>query len=85
MSYLSDIFQNSGKRPDTQVGIFSEDEVRLANRNSGILLETVEHDVTPTGLHYLLIHFDVPNLETQSHTPALSAARLELTATTRPT
>ena len=32
----------------------------LSNRNSGILLETLRHDVTPTGLHYLLIHFDVP-------------------------
>ena len=27
---------------------------------SGILLETLRHDVTPAGLHYLLNHFDVP-------------------------
>jgi DMSO/TMAO reductase YedYZ molybdopterin-dependent catalytic subunit len=39
---------------------FSREEVRLANRNSGTLLETLHHDVTPPGLHYLLIHFDVP-------------------------
>ena len=34
--------------------------MRLANRNSGTLLETLRHDLTPPGLHYLLIHFDVP-------------------------
>jgi len=67
MSYLTDIFKNFKSRPGTQDGIFSEDEVRLANRNSGILLESLEHNITPTGLHYLLIHFDVPNLEAQSH------------------
>jgi DMSO/TMAO reductase YedYZ molybdopterin-dependent catalytic subunit len=39
---------------------FAVDEVRLANRNAGILLETLRHDVTPVGLHYLLNHFDVP-------------------------
>jgi DMSO/TMAO reductase YedYZ molybdopterin-dependent catalytic subunit len=41
-------------------GDFSREEVRLANRNSGILLETLRHDVTPAGMHYLLNHFDVP-------------------------
>src|SRR6266852_4047591 len=41
-------------------GAFSREEVQLANRNSGTLLETLRHDLTPTGLHYLLIHFDVP-------------------------
>ncbi len=39
---------------------FEREEVRLANRNSGTLLEMLRHDVTPIGLHYLLIHFDVP-------------------------
>ena len=41
-------------------GNFRLEEVGLANRNSGILLEALRHDVTPAGLHYLLIHFDVP-------------------------
>ncbi len=41
-------------------GDFSPDETRLANRNHGILLETLRHDVTPAGMHYLLTHFDVP-------------------------
>jgi DMSO/TMAO reductase YedYZ molybdopterin-dependent catalytic subunit len=41
-------------------GDFFREEVRLANRNHGILLETLRHDVTPAGMHYLLTHFDVP-------------------------
>ena len=39
---------------------FSLAEVRLANRNAGICLETLAHDVTPAGMHYLLNHFDIP-------------------------
>ena len=47
------------RRPHTD-GPFHQNEVGLANRNSGILLETLRHDLTPVGLHYLLNHFDVP-------------------------
>jgi len=43
--------------------VFSPAEVQLANRNHGLLLETLECDVTPTGAHYLLNHFDVPILK----------------------
>ncbi len=41
-------------------GLISPEELALANRNSGIHLEALHHDVTPAGMHYLLIHFDVP-------------------------
>ncbi len=41
-------------------GDFMREEVVLANRNHGVLLEALRHDVTPIGLHYLLNHFDVP-------------------------
>src|SRR5687768_11067462 len=41
-------------------GDFARQEVGLANRNSGLPLEALRHDVTPAGLHFLLIHFDVP-------------------------
>jgi len=41
-------------------GDFSREEVGLANRNSGMPLEALSHDVTPAGMHFLLIHFDVP-------------------------
>jgi DMSO/TMAO reductase YedYZ molybdopterin-dependent catalytic subunit len=52
-------FHSVERRPHTN-GPFHAHEVGLANRNSGILLETLRHDVTPAGLHYLLNHFDVP-------------------------
>jgi len=52
-------FGDSHKRTHTD-GLYTREEVKLANRNCGVLLETLRHDVTPTGLHYLLNHFDVP-------------------------
>ncbi len=35
-------------------------ELRLATRNHGLPLEALAHDITPIGLHYLLIHYDIP-------------------------
>ncbi|KAB2914140.1 MAG: sulfite oxidase [Hyphomicrobiaceae bacterium] len=52
-------FREAERRAHTE-GPFDPEEVRLANRNSGLLLEALRHDVTPAGLHYLLNHFDVP-------------------------
>jgi DMSO/TMAO reductase YedYZ molybdopterin-dependent catalytic subunit len=42
------------------VGRFTPQELALAARNSGMPLEALRYDVTPMGLHYLLIHFDIP-------------------------
>lgn len=39
---------------------FSTVEVALAARNHGFPLEMLRYDLTPIGLHYLLIHFDIP-------------------------
>jgi DMSO/TMAO reductase YedYZ molybdopterin-dependent catalytic subunit len=36
------------------------DELGLAARNHGLPLEALRYDVTPPGLHYLLIHYDIP-------------------------
>ncbi len=47
-------------------GDFSAEELALANRNSGIALEMMRHDVTPAGMHYLLIHFDIPHLDAET-------------------
>ena len=41
----------------------SLDELRLATRNHGLPLEMLCHDVTPPGLHYLLVHYDIPVLD----------------------
>ena len=36
------------------------EELQLAARNHGMPLEALRHDVTPLGLHYLLVHYDIP-------------------------
>ena len=48
------------KRRTPIVGRYTQDELALASRNSGMPLEALRYDVTPAGLHYLLIHFDIP-------------------------
>ena len=45
------------------VGRYTQDELALASRNSGMPLEALRYDLTPAGLHYLLIHFDIPATE----------------------
>jgi DMSO/TMAO reductase YedYZ molybdopterin-dependent catalytic subunit len=42
---------------------FGIEEVQLAARNHGMPLEALGYDVTPVGLHYLLIHFDIPSVD----------------------
>lgn len=39
------------------------DELTMANRNPGMPLEVMRHDTTPTGLHYVLVHFDIPQVD----------------------
>jgi DMSO/TMAO reductase YedYZ molybdopterin-dependent catalytic subunit len=41
-------------------GGITMEELALAARNHGMPLEALRYDVTPVGLHYLLIHFDIP-------------------------
>jgi len=41
--------------------VFAE-ELQLALRNRGMLLEGLRYAVTPTGMHYLLVHYDVPEV-----------------------
>lgn len=50
----------TGKRRPPIVGRYTQEELALASRNSGMPLEALRYDVTPAGLHYLLIHFDIP-------------------------
>jgi DMSO/TMAO reductase YedYZ molybdopterin-dependent catalytic subunit len=46
--------------PEPTTGPLSFEELQLANRNRGLPLEALRYDITPTGLHYLLVHFDIP-------------------------
>jgi sulfane dehydrogenase subunit SoxC len=41
----------------------SLEELQLAARNHGLPLETLRDPITPIGLHYLLIHFDIPQVD----------------------
>ena len=52
-------------------GITAE-ELRLAARNHGLPLEALREPITPAGLHYLLIHYDIPAVDPQTF-------RLEIT------
>ena len=44
----------------------SLDELQLAARNHGMPLEALRHEITPLGLHYLLTHYDIPNVDAAS-------------------
>jgi sulfane dehydrogenase subunit SoxC len=42
------------------------EEVQLAFRNRGMPLEAMRYDLTPTGLHYLVAHWDIPLIDPQA-------------------
>ena len=52
---------------ETMQGITLE-ELQLAARNHGMPLEALRYDITPVGMHYLLIHFDVPFVDPDTWT-----------------
>jgi sulfane dehydrogenase subunit SoxC len=57
----------------------SLEELQLAARNHGMPLEALRWPVTPVGLHYLLIHYDVPVVEPDAWRLAVRGEReLEL-------
>lgn len=65
--------QDSGQSPVTTTDVaahptgaddlISMDELGLAARNHSMPLEALRYPITPAGLHYLLIHFDIPAVE----------------------
>jgi sulfane dehydrogenase subunit SoxC len=46
---------------------FTREEIVLALRNRGLPLEALRYDITPTGMHYVLVHFDVPEVDAVSY------------------
>jgi hypothetical protein len=42
-----------------------KEELQLALRNRGMPLEALRYPITPTGLHYLLIHYDIPAVDAE--------------------
>lgn len=41
----------------------SLEELQLASRNHALPIEALRYDLTPVGLHYLLIHYDIPAVD----------------------
>ena len=54
----------SGQAPTE--GPLTVEELQLAARNHGMPLEALRYDLTPAGLHYLLVHFDIPEIDESS-------------------
>jgi len=52
----------------------SLEELRLAARNHAMLLEALRYDVTPLGLHYLLLHYDIPEIDPDRWTLVIDGA-----------
>jgi sulfite dehydrogenase len=52
-------FSTKARIADAGEGITLE-EVQLAARNHGMPLEALRYDLTPAGLHYVLVHYDIP-------------------------
>jgi len=62
MSDVVSAISTPSRVADQDEGI-SVEELQLAARNHGLLSEAMRFDVTPIGLHYLLIHYDIPDLD----------------------
>jgi len=59
-SFKSDVHTND-------LDYFKKEELGLAFRNHGIHYEGLREDITPVGMHYLLVHFDIPKCDWDSH------------------
>src|SRR5438105_11665077 len=50
----------SGIERDSQI---HQEELQLALRNKAMPLEGLRYDVTPIGMHYTLVHYDIPYVD----------------------
>ena len=61
------IVSEVGIAADRLVGVVSDPydatDIALAGRNRGMPIEMLRYDITPVGTHYMLTHFDVPDLD----------------------
>jgi sulfane dehydrogenase subunit SoxC len=53
------------------------EELQLAARNHGMPLEALRYDITPVGLHYLLVHYDVPVVDVDAWSLTVGGAVAE--------
>ena len=61
----------SSRRPPI-AGRYTAEELALAARNRGMPLEALRHELTPAGLHYLLVHFDIPAIDENTWTLSIN-------------
>lgn len=52
-------------------------ELAMAARNHGMPLEALRYDLTPPGLHYLLVHYDIPALDPDTYALTVEGAVAE--------
>jgi DMSO/TMAO reductase YedYZ molybdopterin-dependent catalytic subunit len=57
-----ELFSTGARIAGPGEGIGAE-ELQLATRNHGLPLEALRYDVTPPGLHYVLVHYDIPSVD----------------------
>ena len=55
-------------------GPLTPEELQLSARNHSMPLEALRRDVTPPGLHYVLTHFDIPDIDSASWHLRISGA-----------
>jgi DMSO/TMAO reductase YedYZ molybdopterin-dependent catalytic subunit len=55
-------YSTRGRVAGPEEGI-GADELALAARNHALPLEALRYDITPVGLHYLLVHYDIPAVD----------------------
>ena len=63
--------QRQSARPAPPAGVptsgpLTPEELQLAARNHAMPLEALRRDITPPGLHYVLTHFDIPDIDASS-------------------
>ncbi len=46
-----------------ETDLITREELQLAARNHGMPLEALRYPITPVGLHYLLVHYDIPAVD----------------------
>lgn len=59
----SQLFKVGDGSPSVADERFLREELQLALRNHALPLEGLRYDITPTGMHYLLVHYDVPAVD----------------------
>ncbi len=57
--------------PEENTQVFSQQETTLAFRCHGMQEEFLDRAITPLGAHFLLIHFDVPDLKIEDYSLAV--------------